>query len=104
MKHEDFNKITIDRFAKCEQTLTKKSSLYSSLEDRLHNFKIGAKDLGTSPEKYLIHLVTKQWTTLKYIVLNDKLRDIDFSLFEELQGDIINYMVLLEGLLTDKKG
>jgi hypothetical protein len=57
--------------------------------------------LNILPERYLITLVTKQWTTLKDIISNGKLRDIDKPLFEELQGDIINYMVLLEGVLND---
>jgi hypothetical protein len=104
MTHEEFKNIVNWRFARCQQILNQKSDRYSSNEDRLHNFKEGAKLLNTSPEKYLMSLVTKHWIALNDMMMRENLYPLsesDWKKFHDMQVDIINYMLLLEGLLND---
>lgn len=105
MRNEKFMDDVVGRRVKqVFETLSTKQKAYATEEDRFHNFKQGASALKTTPEKYLLWLVTKHW-----VAMNDLVDNIDCSLpaqarVDEHLGDIINYMMLLEGLILERRG
>ena len=101
MLHKDFDILTRKRFDKCRKTLLIKANEYAGEEERLQNFKDGAVFTHTTPAQYTLALVTKHFMSLRdYIVLHDD--DITQYIVDEKIGDIINYMLLLEAVLTEE--
>lgn len=103
---EEFDDLVIDRFESCQQILKGKSSEYSRNDDKLHNFKRAGELLGTTPERALLGMMTKH-----LISIMDMVDDIEFvgtlpsdGLISEKFGDSINYLLLLEGLIKERKG
>lgn len=111
MKSEEFNQLVKNRFEACKNLLEEKGKIYGR-EDRLINFKrqSGMKD--ECAEKALLGNCSKQITTivefindLNLIYKGDMSVPIpSFNLWIEYIRDVINYMVLLEGLLTERYG
>lgn len=99
-----FESIVDERIVKIRETLANKAKEYSSAGSRFHNFKVGGRILGVTPEKAL------QGTMLKHIVSVFDLIDwtetdedkITTELIDEKIGDTINYLILLEGMLKDR--
>ena len=101
MRAEEFNDLAEKRFAKCRRLLVLKASEYANNKDRLHNFKDGAFLSKQTPEQYALSLVNKQFVALRDKITNKE--EISYSFLNEKIMDIINYMVLIEALITEKK-
>jgi len=102
MKKEDFDKIVACRFNICKDTLLMKGKEYTD-EDRLENFKHGGKSLGEIPERYLMNLVQKHWIAIiSNIKRLESGNSVPVEYWTEKIIDIINYMILLEGLLIER--
>lgn len=106
MKASDFNGLVISRMAKCEDVLCKKAEEYSTEEDRLHNFKIAGRARGCSAVKALDGMMTKHLVSMWDII---EQMDIEGNyipsqeLVTEKLGDVLNYILLLEGLIEDRR-
>ena len=102
MNNRDFNQLLNDRLNKIDLVLSKKAEEYAR-GDRLSNFKKAASLLDCTPEKALTGFVAKH-----VIALLDFINDIDDGVlqtqdrWDEKIGDIINYMILLEALVTER--
>lgn len=104
MKEEEFGKLVKARLDKCIGTLVLKNKEYSSDVDRLHNFKQAGRARGVSPEEALSGMLMKHLVSMW-----DMIDDIEYKVpiqrtVSEKLGDIINYVLLLEALITERRG
>ena len=104
MKKEMFDKIVEEQFGICKNILIDRANSYSAEEDRLANFKRGAKYRNTTPEDFGWGLVTKQLVALEMYI--EKLRDNeerpDMKLVTEWVTDIMNYCMLIKALMLER--
>ena len=104
MNHETFCALAAKRFQACQDILNMKSKEYSRDEDKLHNFKLAGQMSGWPPEVALAGMKLKHDVSIADIV-----RDIyngilpDEALLSEKITDSINYLVLLEALITERR-
>lgn len=103
MKSDRFEKLAEARFEKCLEVLNRKSEEYMRNDDKLHNFKRAGQLLGVIPEEALLGMATKHIVSIIDMVRDvSEGRKVTQDLVDEKIGDVINYMVLLEGLLTER--
>ena len=106
MNHEDFNKLVSARLEKCADVLIKKDKEYSSADDRLHNFKKAGRMKGQDPIQALDGMWLKHRVSVDDIVermSNDPFYVPGKDVITEKLGDMINYTLLLEGLIEDRR-
>ena len=99
----EFELLVNNRLFLTEKVLGQKADEYVLAEDRLSNFKRAAALQQCTPEKSLLGFVTKHIVALYDFV--DKLEAgqvEDLLRWNEKLGDIINYMILLEGLVIER--
>ncbi len=99
MKHIKFNSIVENRLNTCQEVLSNKDREYSSGSDRHHNFKVAAAMSDTTPELALWGMWVKHLVSVRDLV--EFPGDATPELLKEKIGDVINYALLLEGLLTE---
>lgn len=101
-----FNKVVANRIQKIESVLSSKAKEYSSGVDRLHNFKVAAL-LGQNPitpEQALFGMMRKHLVSVIDIIEATAVGDYPSdALRDEKIGDTINYTILLEALLIERK-
>jgi len=102
MTSDHFEQIVNDQFRKCREILTTKAKEYAR-EDRLSNFKKAAHLIGCTPEKALWGMAIKHIVSITDFI-NDHENGFRHSIFEwdEKTSDIINYLLLLRGILCDE--
>ena len=104
MNHETFCALAAKRFQACQDILNLKSKEYSRDEDKLHNFRRASALLGCSPEKALVGMMSKHIVSVLDIVDDIEAGGLpDEVLVSEKIGDLMNYSVLLEALITDRR-
>ena len=102
MKHTDFNNIVNTRLTHCSKLLCSKGEEYSRNGDRLHNFKVAARVLGVSKYTALLGMWNKHIvSTLDMIEDANNSQLPSLKLIEDKLSDMINYTLLLEGLLME---
>jgi hypothetical protein len=105
MKHKAFNKLLEKRIELIRKVLEEKCEEYSRNDDKLYNFKEAGRTDNVTPEHALWGMCLKQRVSVSDIV-----KDIDSGkipsdkLLNEKIGDVINYMILLEALIKERKG
>lgn len=102
MKSEQFNKIVEGAIARVSGTLISKRKEYSDDEDVFRNFKNAARIDNITSEQALWGMMLKHYTSLNDI--KNKINKGEYpniELFREKQIDLINYMILLEGLIEE---
>ena len=101
MTDKEFQKILESRLEKIKLVLARKASEYSR-GDRLHNFKRASEALRITPERACIGFLMKHIVSILDMV-DDLERDIHNPLvaWDEKIGDAINYLCLLEGIVTE---
>ncbi len=103
MTNEELNTLVIDITEHINKSLTVKGNEYARTKDRLKNFKDAGDFQEETPERALLGMVSKHIIALKDFILDldaGKLRPM--SQWQEKTRDIINYMILLEGLLKER--
>mgnify|MGYP007071590671 CR=1 FL=1 len=98
MNVETFNQIVEKRIEKTRELLVRKGKQYAADGDRLTNFKSGAAFQGNTPEQCWLGYVTKHLTSLSILVRSNSK---DKAAYDEVIGDVIVYMHLLEGLVLE---
>lgn len=101
MKPKDFELVLANRIDLIKTVLSQKAEEYSSIGDRLYNFKMGAVLARQSPKEYLWSLATKHLTNVMDIALGNLPNNKE--LVSEKIGDLINYLILLEALLSEER-
>lgn len=98
MTDSDFDVLLVSRLQKIAKTLASKGKEYGD-EDRLHNFKDAAIIIGES--------VAEAWRGMfvkHYVSVNDMIEGrlpVTRHYIDEKIGDAINYLILLEAILTE---
>lgn len=106
MEHQDFANIVTARLLDCEEVLIKKNKEYSSTFDRLHNFKVAGRIKGVDPVAALDGMWLKHRVSIADMVermAEDPTYVPSRELVAEKLGDNINYTLLLEGLIEDRR-
>lgn len=104
MTSKEFNQVIKNRILKIENVLSKKSQEYSSEEDRFHNFKVAARIKNSTPEQALHGMMLKHEVSIMDLINyseTDPSR-ITQKLVDEKIGDMINYLILLEGMFIER--
>jgi RecA/RadA recombinase len=97
---EQFNNLVNGRLEAVKHLLTVKGAEYIRNNDPFHNFNVGSKITGESPQKVLDGMLLKH-----YISYRDMLKDIEegkqipSSYIQEKFGDIITYFVIQEAMM-----
>jgi len=102
---EFMDKIVHPRLKHCADLLESKKAEYGKLYDRFHNFKRTGIIRGITPidalsgmfNKHLVSLIDILDNAAEGILPTQKLIDDKIS-------DVINYLLLFEGLVIDEKG
>lgn len=106
MTHEEFNSLLERRLELTRKVLASKSKEYSTGGDKLHNFKAAARLRGERPEDSLLGMLVKHWVSIQDLVAA-RSSDQDYmpsrQLLDEKIGDAINYLILLEAVLTEER-
>lgn len=100
MTQDEFNVLVTKRLTKCKKVLCIKAEDYANDKDRLHNFKDGAFLTGQTPEQYALSLITKHIIAIRDKLLKAEPMTPEFV--SEKIGDIINYMLLMEAIITEE--
>lgn len=108
MTIEYFKELAQNRFMHCLNLLLgEKHKEYSRNSDKLHNFKRAAEIKGNiTPETALVGMMMKHIVSILDIVDDlETHQEVPSEKFlSEKIGDLINYLVLLEALITERKG
>ncbi len=100
----DFAKIAENQFNYCLELMCgEKNTEYSRNQDKLHNFKAGARLDNTTPERTLFGYWKKQLTSVLDIIDDiDKGEIPGGTILHEKITDNINYLVLLKALIIER--
>ena len=103
MTNEAFQTILEGRIDAMRKTLASKAKEYAAPTDRLHNFKRAAGLLEGHPAEALQGMLVKHWVSIEDLVRLHTVRGgwTDPAVANEKLGDAVNYLVLLEALLTE---
>ncbi len=102
MTEKQFNDVLNSRLDKIKQVLAVKAKEYVRNEDRLHNFHVGSRLENEHPSRVLHGMMLKH-----YISYLDIIRDVETGkpikkeVVDEKIGDLINYLILQECILTE---
>ncbi len=106
MNNLRFERIVVDRLETCRKVLLQKNDEYASETDRLHNFKIAGLARGTAETTALDGMLIKHlvsiWDCVDKMELNRNYVPSEEWVREKV-GDVINYMLLLEGCIEDRR-
>lgn len=100
MKREEFNLIVKGLQGERMEVLSRKNSNYSTTNDALHNFKIGAKMMGCTPAQCAWNYMTKHFVSLRDKVMENNFRDKE-DLLEKIQ-DIQNYLTFIWAIAIEE--
>lgn len=106
MNHQEFNKLVKARLTDCENVLAAKDKEYSSDEDRLHNFKYSGLILEEDPIRSLRGMWIKHFVSILDMfkrLIEDPFYMPSEKIIKDKLGDNINYTLLFEGLIEDRK-
>lgn len=99
-----FNEIAKEQIAWCVKTAGMKEAEYASNGDRFHNFKVAASIDGETPERALWGMWKKHLVSVKDIIDGTTLNNVPpDALVTEKIGDTIVYMLLLKGMLDERR-
>lgn len=104
MKAEIFDDICADRVIHCLNVLGKKKEEYSREADRFLNFKWSAQLMRTSVPYACLFLASKHLVSIAFDIKSiEDCEVVDVErLCNEKITDAINYLLLLEGILTEE--
>ena len=101
MTHEDFKTCLEELDGQGAKTLVEKNARYSSSDDALHNFKMGAEVMGGTPAQACWGYMTKH-----LVALRDMIQRNDFSnredVLEKIQ-DSINYLRFIWAISEEER-
>ena len=100
MNSQDFDKIVANRIEKIKSVLSSKAKEYAK-GDRLYNFKRAAEIERVTTEKALLGMWTKHIVSVLDLI-EGSLAATEYMVNEKI-GDAINYLILLEAVLTENE-
>ena len=105
MTTEHFDRVIEYRLSECKRVLIEKAKEYAKGDDdRMHNFNRAAQVTGECREKALFGFFLKHLVSVMDIIDEmNKNHMPNQDLVEEKIGDSINYLLLLEASIEDKR-
>ncbi len=105
MNNLDFDAVVSNRLKLIQEILLRKRAEYAPNEgDRLHNFNRAAMMLDEIREKALVGMWAKHIVSILDIVDGLDIRPCpSIDMIEEKIGDAINYLILLEAMLKERR-
>lgn len=106
MNAQRFDQILQRRTELIHKILASKGKEYSSNSDRLHNFKVAAQmdTKNETPERALIGMLKKHLVSVFDIVDSIEAGIVPSQeLCDEKFGDLTNYVILLEAIVTERR-
>lgn len=104
MNQDDFQKIAAGQIEWCQNMLGLKGGDYSRDGDRFHNFKVAAAVDEETPERALWGMWKKHMVSLKDIIDGTAAGKVPTeAVLKEKIGDTINYMLLLVGMIEERR-
>lgn len=100
----EFDTLLERRLNRTRSVLASKAKEYAAGEDRLHNFHVAGRVLGTCPEAALLGFLTKHLVSVLDMVGALPEKTPSPEIVDEKIGDCINYFVLLEALFAERWG
>lgn len=100
MTAQEFNTLLSKRINKIQVVLGTKATEYATNNDRLHNFKVAASEFGGTPEEACKGYMLKHWMSVRDMIVGE--RPVTKEMIDEKIGDAVNYLILLEAILTEK--
>ena len=99
-----FDEVLEQRLKRTRDVLASKATEYATVSSRMHNFIRAGKMLSCTPERALMGMLAKHWISVLDIVDGVE-RGVEYSeeFVSEKIGDSINYLILLEGLLYERR-
>lgn len=105
MDAKRFTEVAEARIAHCRKVLLSKGEEYSRDGDRLHNFKTAAAIDRETPEQALWGMAKKHIVSVRDMVADTGSgKAATRAQIDEKITDLINYALLLEGLLVERGG
>lgn len=104
MTRLEFDSVVDHRIQRIRDTLITKGNEYQNgSDDVFHNFKVAARMRNITPEQALDGMLLKHLVSMQDII-NNTSQDIipDLESLDAKIGDVINYYILLEGLLVER--
>lgn len=104
MTDKQFQDVLHDRLDAIQEVLANKAKEYSR-GDRLHNFKRAGEAMRQTPERALMGMLMKHLVSLFDMVddIDAKTQPWTTAAWEEKIGDSINYLILLEALVKERR-
>lgn len=104
MKNERFNELVKEHVEDMIKTLASKGEEYAREGDRLSNFKRAGEIKRCTPEQALLGIWSKHLVSLLDMIEDiDRGKEWPLYMWQEKIRDNRNYMVLLHGLIIDRK-
>jgi len=100
MTPKDFEEVFDKQIAQCSAILISRSKTYSTVLDRLHNFKKAAHLQECSSEQALFGMVSKHIVALSDAIALEE--PVSEGAWNEWITDIMNYMILLKAVLIEQ--
>lgn len=112
MTHDEFEKLSQNLLDDARgNIMIKKGREYAGNEDRLANFKRGSVNVGINPESVLYVYLAKHLDSLATFIRDlervKNLKTVEEALTEPIAErikDAINYLLLLHGLIEERRG
>ena len=96
---EQFNTVCAKRLEKIKTILMSKAKEYAQGTNRYQNFDTAARVMGTTREQALLGMMMKHFVSILDII--EKPCNFSDGIIDEKIGDMINYLILLEGMLLE---
>jgi hypothetical protein len=110
MNTDEIVKLRNNIFKDVADVMDNKGKEYSGHIDRLANFKRNGANLGLNPETIWSVYASKHWDSLMSFIRelqNGKsIAELESTLSEPIDGrilDIITYLILLQGLISERR-
>ena len=104
MTIKDFNKLLESRFKKTRKTYSTKMNEYATDLDVFQSFKEGVGfSFQDTPEGVAWNYASKHFESIKNIISKIPNEIPSHELVDEKIGDAINYLIIIEGLIKERK-
>jgi len=100
VKHKEFESIISNQASDCLEVLKYKGEEYASIDDRLHNFRVGSEVLGVSMRQVLAGMMIKHTTSIYDMCMDQSLQEL--TTWVEKITDHINYLLILKAVVIEE--
>jgi len=94
-----FNDVLNARIYNTKAVLQDKAKEYATQKNRYHNFDVAARILDCTQEQALQGMMMKHIVSVFDLIDQTESKQTDKKTVDEKIGDLINYLILLEGIL-----